>query len=125
MISQEPKMGSENIEGILFSRELSETPFVPFVFVVEFFRVGLGRGAWISIFLISGHLISQGGNVLVDLSCHGVFSGGLCERYSSTMLGKMGRLARRTLQATTGDHDRNRAFLDQIVGGGTEENTKG
>lgn len=98
--------------------------FVVVVIVVEFFRVRIRRGARISFFLISGHLIPKGGNVLIDLSCHGIFTGSLCERDSCPMLGEMGRLAGRALQATTGHHDGNRAFLDQIVGGGTEQNAK-
>ena len=72
--------------------------------------------------LISGHLVSEGGDILVDLSCHGIFTGSLCEGDSCAVLGEMGGLAGRTLQATAGDHDRDRTFLDEIVGGRAEEN---
>ena len=71
--------------------------------------------------LVSGHLVSKSGNVLVDLSRHGVFSSSLCERDPCAVLGEMGRLAWGTLQATAGDHDRDGALLDEVVGGGTEQ----
>ena len=128
-MSQEPmgvgRGGKRGKKRASFSRELSGTGDGINVLVVEFFRVRTGRGARIGFFLISGHLVSKGGNILVDLSCHGVFTGGLCERDSCAVLGEMGRFAGRTLQTTTGDHDWDGAFLDQIVGGGTEENAEG
>jgi hypothetical protein len=71
--------------------------------------------------LISGHLVSEGGDILVDLSCHCIFTGGLCEGDSCAVLGEMGRLAGRALQATAGDHDWDRTFLDEVVGGRTEQ----
>ena len=71
--------------------------------------------------LVSGHLVSESGDILVDLSCHGVFTGGLREGDSCAVLSEVGRLARRALQATAGDHDRDRTFLDEIVGGRTEQ----
>jgi len=74
--------------------------------------------------LVSGHLVSEGGDILVDLSCHGIFTGGLCEGDSCAVLGEMGRLAGRTLQATTGDHDRDGTFLDEVVGGRTEQDAR-
>lgn len=129
IISQEPihAKGKNKIElrELSIARDLSGAGDGVSVFVVEFLRIGMRRGARIGFFFVSGHLVSKGGNVLVDLPCHSIFTGSLCESNSCAVLGKMGRLAGRTLQATTGDHDRNRAFLDEIVGGGTEKNTGG
>lgn len=67
--------------------------------------------------LVSGHLISEGGNILVDLSGHGVFTGGLCEGDSCAMLSEMSRLAGRSLQTAASDHDWDRTLLDEVVGG--------
>jgi hypothetical protein len=74
--------------------------------------------------LISGHLVSEGGDILVDLSGHGVFSGGLCERDPCAMFGEVGRLAGRALQAAAGDHDRDGTLLDEVVGGRAEEDSR-
>lgn len=74
--------------------------------------------------LISGHLVSEGGDILVDFSRHGIFAGSLCEGDPCAVLGEVGRLARRMLQATTGDHDWDRTFLDEVVGGRTEQNAR-
>ena len=90
-------------------------------FIGFFVGSGLGRGVRVGFPLVSSHLISEVGDVLIDPSCHGIFTGSLCEGDSCAVLGEMGRLAWGTLQATAGDHDRDRAFLDKVVGGGTEE----
>lgn len=78
----------------------------------------------VSFSFISGHLVSEGGNILVDLSGHGIFAGSLCERDSCAMLGEVGRLAWRTLQAAASDHDWDRTLLDEVVGGRAEENSR-
>lgn len=104
-----------------FASDLFRLDDVILVEFVEFFGCSLGRGVRVGLPLVPGHLISEVGDILVDLSCHGVFTGSLCERDSCAVLGEMGRLARRTLQATAGDHDWNGAFLDEVMGGGTEE----
>jgi len=106
---------------MLFTGDLSGADDGVIVELVEFFGGGLGGSTRVCFPLVSGHLVSEGGNILVDLSGHGVFAGSLCERDSCAVLSEMCRLAGRALQATAGDHDRDRALLDEIVGGGTEE----
>jgi hypothetical protein len=107
---------------LLFTGDLSGTDngVVGVFIIVKFVGMRLGRCARISLFLVSGHLVAKGGNILVDLPCHSVFTGSFCERNSGTVLGEVGRLPGRTLQATAGDHHWDRAFLDKIVGGGTK-----
>ena len=113
------------VEGLSSPANLPGTDDDLFVELVGFFiGSGLGWGVRVCFPLISGHLVSEVGNILIDLSCHGIFTGGLCEGDSRAVLGKVGRLARGTLQATAGDHDRNRAFLNEVVGGGTEEDAR-
>ena len=104
-----------------FAGELSGDDDGVLVELVEFLGVTLGRGTRVGLPLISGHLVSEGGNVLIDLSGHGVFTGSLGKRNSCAVLGEMGRLARGTLQATAGDHDRNGTFLDEVVRGRAEK----
>ena len=106
-----------------FASDLFRLDDVILVEFVKFFGCSLGRGVRVGLPLVPGHLISEVGDILVDLSCHGVFTGSLCERDSCAVLGEMGRFAWGTLQATAGDHDRDRAFLDKVVGGGAEEDT--
>ena len=107
-----------------FSGDISGTGDGIVVIVIKFFWIRLGWGAGVSFLLVSDHLVSKGGDILIDLSCHGIFAGSLCESDPCAVLGEMGRLAGRTLQAATSDHDRNRAFLDQIVGSGTKQDTR-
>ena len=107
-----------------FSGDISGTGDGIVVIVIKFFWIRLGWGAGVSFLLVSDHLVSKGGDILIDLSCHGIFAGSLCESDPCAVLGEMGRLAGRTLQAATSDHDRNRTFLDQIVGSGTKQDTR-
>ena len=94
--------------------------------LIEFFiGSGLGWGVGVGFSLVSSHLVSEVGDVFIDLSCHGIFTGSLCKGDSCAMLGEVGRLARGALQATTGDHDWDRAFLDEVMGSGTKENARG
>ena len=104
----------------LFTGDLFGTNDVV-VELIEFFGISLGRGTGVSLPLISGHLVSEGGYILIDLSCHSIFTGSLCKRDSCAVLGEMGRLARRAFQATAGDHDRDRALLNKVVGGRAKE----
>jgi hypothetical protein len=107
--------------GVIARRDLSRTDDGIFIGLVGFFLSSRGWGMRVCFPLISGHLVSEVGDVLIDLSCHCIFTGSLCERDPCTMLGEVGRLARRTLQAAAGDHNRDRAFLDEVVGGGSEQ----
>lgn len=92
--------------------------------IIEFFGIAWRWGVRVGFSLISGHLVSEGSNILVDLSGHGIFAGGLRERDSCAMLGEVGRFARRTLQATASDHDWDRTLLDEVVGGRAEQDSR-
>ena len=113
-------------EWLSSTADLSGTGHDLFVDLVGFLiGSGLGWGVRVGFPFISGHLVSEVGDILINLSCHGIFASSLCEGDSGAVLGEVGGLARGALQATAGDHDRDRAFLDEVVGGGTEEDAGG
>ena len=62
--------------------------------------------------LIPLNLFTHSSNILIDLCSDSVDFGGFCERYTGTMGGEVGGATGRALEPPTGDHDRDRAFLD-------------